>query len=205
MKSAITASIASPISSTWQLTSPDSDRAIVNAQSSAFNSREKLRFIINLAVIPQPWWDWQQFRGDIGNAKSPKAYHGLWNIRLQSTLDGDQRGSEAWWSVIDTSTATAAAEDVVNQLKTVGVPQLRHLLDRQALLASIRAKDLGRFRGGNDAYFDVALVVSLSDDTDNVERDQALDRLSTREGEWGRNAVQQMTSWMTQRGSDAGT
>jgi Domain of unknown function (DUF4304) len=185
--------------STWQLTSPDSDRAVVNAQSSAFNSREELRFIINLAVIPQPWWEWQQFQGTLGNTKSPKEYHGLWQRRLESTIVGDHHGSEAWWSVVDTSTASAAAEDVVHQLETVGIPLLRHLLDRRAMLATIRAKDLGPLGGGSDTYFDIALVVLLSDDMDSLERNQALARLSTSENEWGRNAFQGLTAWLSQR------
>lgn len=100
------------------------DCAVVNLQSSMGSSRSEVLFVANLAVIPVPWWEWQGF-GSLP-IRSAKEYHGLWRERLHPESDN-------WW--------------VVQLLDNRGISTLRRLLNRDALVETIRAGNLGVRQG----------------------------------------------------------
>jgi len=185
---------------TWTLTAPNGDRGVVNVQSSQFSSKSEVRCIVNVAVLPEPWWAWQAFHHGAAMPKSPREYHGLWRQRLQPSTGGQPRGSEEWWSVRDEATARTAAEDMVLQLRTDAVPLLRRLLDRDAILAAVRAGDLGFITvQSSPAYFDRALAVLLADEGQSAELDALLTRLAAEQDENLKAFNESFVPWLTAR------
>jgi hypothetical protein len=87
--------------STWVLTTPNGDRAVVNAQSSSSSSKAEVLFIINLAVVPQPWWDWNSERLNAKPTRKARDTDGLWRDRLRARRGVFDRGGDPWWSVRD--------------------------------------------------------------------------------------------------------
>jgi len=45
----------------WVLTADNGDCSVINLQSSSYSSRSEVRFVVNLAVIPVPWWEWREY------------------------------------------------------------------------------------------------------------------------------------------------
>jgi hypothetical protein len=41
---------------TWRLRSGRGDFAVVNLAGSRWNTADEVRFDVNLALVPQPWW-----------------------------------------------------------------------------------------------------------------------------------------------------
>jgi Domain of unknown function (DUF4304) len=127
---------------TWTFASPSGDLAIVNAQASSFSSARETRFVINLAVVPEPWWSYRQ---SLFTRRRPRASpaDGLWWDRLHPFSGPYRPGPERWWLVTDETSAAAAGADVVNQLQIDAVPLLKRLVDREQMLASVRRGDFG--------------------------------------------------------------
>jgi hypothetical protein len=170
--------------SRWTLAAANGDRAIVNAQSSSGSSKAEVLFVINLAVVPLPWWDWKCTGFPKHLKSTPKEHDGLWRDRLHAQRGVFQRGSEAWWSVRDPASATICADDVVEQLASESVPRLSALLDRDNLAASARTGDLGFFRGEQHLlFFDHALAALIVDEGPSEELDVSAepDRRRSRE------------------------
>jgi hypothetical protein len=69
--------------------------------------------------------------------------------------------------------ARRCAPDVIGQLVDTAVPRLKQLLDRDTLLATVRARDFGS-RGPHDPS--TAIAVLLSDRGPSAELDELLDR-----------------------------
>jgi hypothetical protein len=182
----------------WTLMSARGDVAIVNIQRSSGSNQDEVRFIVNLAVVPVPWWSWKGY-GDLP-MKSPKESHGLWRDRLNPSGPGDPQGVEQWWSVTSSASAAAAVDDVAQQLETEGIPKLSRLLDREQLLNSVRSEDLGHLRGpANSVFFDIALVVLLADEGGGDEMNQALARLSEAENEQAQASALRLRRWLQDR------
>jgi hypothetical protein len=193
---------------TWTLTAPHGDRAVVNVQSSQFSSKSEVRCIVNIAVVPEPWWAWQSVQHGRALPKSVKESHGLWRERLQPSTGGDPRGSEGWWSVRDEATARAAAADMVSQLRADAVPRLRRLLDREAIQAAVRAGDLGFITArSSPVFFDRALAVLLADQGPSEELDALLARLAEERDEDLRAFNETFVPWLRARAAsrEAGT
>jgi Domain of unknown function (DUF4304) len=190
---------------TWTLTAPNSDRAVVNVQSSQFSSKTEVRCMVNIAVVPEPWWAWQVFHQGKAMTKSPKEYHGLWRQRLQPSSGGQPRGSEVWWSIRDQATAREAAADIVSQLRTDAVPLLQRLLERDAMLAAVRAGDLGFITGqSSPAFFDRALAVLLADQGQSAELDALLARFLAEQDENLKSFNESFVPWLTARAASRG-
>lgn len=67
--------------STWRTANSQGDWAVVNVQSSSWNTAECARCVINLAVAPAPWLDWiRERRGSL--PKSVSESLGLYRDRL---------------------------------------------------------------------------------------------------------------------------
>jgi hypothetical protein len=179
--------------STWSLRSPQGDLAIVNAQSSSFSSKAEVRFIVNLSILCLPWL---RYRG-LPVPKAPKESHGLWRNRLHPSSTTPAAGPDRWWTVTDEAAAREASDDVVTQLHSAGVPLLRRLLHREALIGTLRAGDLGFAKGlGNRTLFDVALVVLLSDEDRTDEAAEVLRELGKRDDEPSQVAIRKLSRWM---------
>ncbi len=181
--------------STWSLRSPEGDIAIVNAQSSLSSSKAEVLFIMNLSIVCLPWLRYQ------GHPipKMPKEYNGLWRDRLHPSSEVPAARPDRWWSVTDEATAIQAADDVVGQLRSVGVPLLRRLLHREALVATIRTGDLGFFKGpGHTTLFDSALVVLLTDEGRTDEATEALADLREKKDEASQLAFQKLSRWLAE-------
>ena len=183
---------------TWRLTASNRDVAVVNVQSSQFSSADHLRCVINMSIVPVPWWDWQRERMSYASSAAPKERDGLWRERLHPT--GAPTGVDVWWQMTDEQSSTEAALDMVRQLDHEGLPTLRQLLDRRALMASIRRDDLGFLKGQANRYsFDRALAMLLADDGPGPELDELLIRLDTDPGDGRGEATRALTDWVRAR------
>jgi hypothetical protein len=135
---------------TWRLSNRLGDWAVVNVQSSSWSTSESLRCVINIALAPAPWLEWE--RESIGS--QPKAINeslGLYRDRLHPT--GTPAGTDGWWEISSDRDAQVAASDMVEQLGKRGWPTLTRLLDRQALIDTIRAGDLGYMKAEHFGVF----------------------------------------------------
>ncbi|MCR6484277.1 DUF4304 domain-containing protein [Amycolatopsis sp. OK19-0408] len=134
---------------TWRLTAPTGDCAIVNVQSSSMTSATAVRFVVNMAVVPEPWWNRP---GRPGSGVRPGEADGLWRDRLHPTPGVPQHGPEPWWLVRREADLEQCGDDVLRQLASRGVPRLRELLDRERLVATIRTGDFGFTKSPDPAY-----------------------------------------------------
>jgi hypothetical protein len=147
---------------TWRRTNDLGDWAIVNVQSSSSSTRESLRCVVNLALAPKPWLDWQQ--QSLGHLpRSIPENLGLYRQRLHPT--GSPERMDVWWEIDGTVSAQAAAEDIVEHLNADGLPFLSRLLDRNAMIEQVREGELGFVRRANGyrGYFARAEAVMLSE------------------------------------------
>ena len=90
-------------------------------------------------------------------------------------------GADGWWQISSDSDARAAGADMVAQLANHGWPTLTRLLNRQALLDSIRSGDLGHMKA---EHFEVLLAqaeaVLIADDGPSARLGELLDRATTK-------------------------
>ena len=151
--------------STWRLTSPRGDVAVINAQSSRSSTKSGVSFVINLAVVPQPWWAWLRHKYPQAIGKSAMQYDGLWWDRLSDQRSAHPRGIEQWWSLHDAASAEACARDVIGRLRDEALPLLNTLLQRDHLKDALRVGDIGfpkAVKPGGKA--DRGLALLLADD-----------------------------------------
>jgi hypothetical protein len=162
---------------TWRSTNSQGDWAVVNVQSSSWSTASSLRCVINLAVAPAPWLDWMRER--LGSLpKSITESLGLYRDRLHP--GGTPAGVDGWWQVSSEPEARVAAADMVVQLAEHGWPTLTRLLNRQALLDSIRSGDLGHMKGEHEVFFARAEAVLIADDGPSTRLEELLDRATTK-------------------------
>jgi hypothetical protein len=155
---------------------------------------------VNLAVVPARWWAWQCVKLSHDVTSTPKEYDGLWRDRLHARRGRFQRGSEAWWSVRDSASATVCADDVVGQLETVAVPLLRRLLIRENLAACAREGNLGHARGEQHRlFFDHALAALLVDQGPSEELARLIARIDENPDERLRAANEGYVRWLRDR------
>jgi hypothetical protein len=179
--------------STWSLSSDRGDWAVVNVQSSSTSSKIEVRFIVNLAIICPAWL---RYRG-LSIPKVPKESQGVWRDRIHPSPAVPAVGPDRWWSVTDEESARRAADDVVAQLHSVAVPRLRQLLDRDTLIGTVQAGELGIPKGPNYAVrSDSALVVLLADEGRTDAAAKALDELGNRQDEASQVAFQKLRQWL---------
>jgi Domain of unknown function (DUF4304) len=158
---------------TWRKSTPVGDWAVVNVQSSSFSSADRLRCVVNLAVAPALWLDWQRERLGAGMPKTIGDSLGLFRDRLHPT--GTPERTDGWWEVTDARSAERAAHDMVTQLVDGGWPVLDRLLDRAALLERVRAGDLGHMkRESLGVFFARAEALLLIEGGPSPELDECL-------------------------------
>jgi hypothetical protein len=158
---------------TWRSASSLGDWAVVNVQSSSWSTAGSLRCVINLAVAPAPWLDWmREWRGSL--PKSVNESLGLYRDRLHPA--GSPAGADVWWQVSTEEDARVAAADMVVQLADHGWPALARLLNRQALLDSVRSRDLGHMKGDHEVFFARAEAVLIADEGRSALLEELLER-----------------------------
>ena len=174
----------------------------MNVQSSKFSSANEVSCVINLALIPEPWWALQQVQMPNIKFVTPKASDGLWWDRLNPTAAPGE--GEAWWHVTTAASGTKVAAEMIHQLETDGVPTLKRLLDRDALISTIRQGDLGFFKGENFRdRCDTALAVMLSDEGLSNELDGLLLKIASPvDARPGAPTTVTTADWIRQRASE---
>lgn len=162
---------------TWVMRAPNDDCALVNLQSSRFSTADDLRAVLDLAVIPAPWWDWLRALNS-ERPQAPKEQHGLWRRRLHAGAGPSDRSG--WWVISDATSAHLAVADMVEQLRSEhGLPLLLKLLNRPALLDLLRGV-FPAFGTAEVGYADRALAVLLAGSGPSDEPNEVLDRIATR-------------------------
>lgn len=187
---------------TWTLKAPNDDWAVVNAQSSSASTSDAVRFVINMAIVPEPWWSCHRvIRSARGATRAPKEYDGLWRDRLHPSRHVPHHGPEPWWLLRDEDEADRCGRDVVRQLTEHGVPRLRQLLDRGTLLATIRAGDFGFLHGDPTT----ALAVLLADEGPSTELDSLFSHIAEDPDERHRAHNADLLAWLRGRIAEHGT
>jgi len=178
----------------WRLTNAQGDWAVTNVQSSMFSSSEDLRCVINLAVAPAPWLAWK--RETLGGLpKNIDESLGLYRARLNPL--GTPPDADGWWRIRDSREATAAAEDMVQQLTAVGWPTIKRLMDRGALLEQVRSGDLGLIeRSWSEGYFVRAEAVLIASDGPSPRLGGLLADLSQSAAEHEELHVRRFIAWV---------
>lgn len=180
--------------SRWRLMNEFGDAAVVGVQRSSSSTATELRCLINLAVVPEPWLAWNRAQGI--QLKSADESVGLWRDRLHAgPLD-----REVWWRVRDVRDAASCARDMVQQLEETGVPTLQRLLNRDALLETLRLGELGfGTRAAKRRLADLGLAVLLSDAGRSAELEQLLRNLELNPSDGTAYAQRKLVDWASAR------
>lgn len=187
---------------TWRSANSQGDWAVVNVQSSRWSTAESVRCVINLAVAPAPWLDW--LRESLGSLpKSVTESLGLWRDRLHPA--GTPAGDDRWWQISSDSDAHAAAADMIVQLADHGWPVLTRLLNRQALLDSIRSGDLG-FRKAEHLVmlFARAEAALIAEDGPSARLDELLHHATTNANPAQQANAAKFAAWARARATQSG-
>ncbi|GAB3834609.1 hypothetical protein GCM10027610_030550 [Dactylosporangium cerinum] len=129
---------------TWCLRSGRGDFAVVNLARSRWNTADEVRFDVNLALVPQPWWQFStRFLLDKA-PKTPRFHDGLFDKQShpERRYAGWQHpvlGREGW-VVRDAASADVCVEVLREELTTVVIPELVALQHRGTLIATLRAE-----------------------------------------------------------------
>jgi hypothetical protein len=130
---------------TWRKGTSEGDWAIVNLQSSPWSSASEVRCVLNVAVAPRGWIDWLATMSGAPKKALPSESSGLYRSRVHP--QETPPGRDAWWAVKDEESARSTAMDIADQMAKGVWENLERLLDREALLAQVRAVgDLGDFK-----------------------------------------------------------
>jgi Domain of unknown function (DUF4304) len=140
----------------------------VNLQKSKWNTADEVRFTINLALVPKPWFEWHQKQYQLPESSKPREHDGLWWERLRPNPELSRDGE--FWRIIDPATAKACAADVADRLDRVGLPRLLELLDRDSLMRAIQAGDFGFIKRSPH----MPLAILLSDSGPGQELEEAI-------------------------------
>ncbi|MEV4134140.1 DUF4304 domain-containing protein [Dactylosporangium sp. NPDC049742] len=129
---------------TWCLRSGRGDVAVVNLARSRWNTADEVRFDVNLALVPQPWWQFStRFLLDKA-PKTPGFHDGLFDKQCHP-----ERRHAGWlhpvlgrdgWVVRDAASADVCVDVLREELTTVVIPELVALQQRETLIATLRAE-----------------------------------------------------------------
>ncbi|GAA3209473.1 hypothetical protein GCM10010532_033220 [Dactylosporangium siamense] len=129
---------------TWRLLSGRGDFAVVQLASSRWNTADEVRFEVNLALVPQPWWRFStRFLLDRA-PRTPRFHDGLFDKQCHPERRCAGRrhpvlGRDGW-VVRDAASADVCAEVLRAELTTVVIPELVALQHRGTLIATLRAE-----------------------------------------------------------------
>jgi hypothetical protein len=133
---------------TWRRAEPSGDVAIVNVQPSVYNEGDFGEFYVNLAVVPAPWWMWQQeclskiSPLEAAPGKQPMEYNGLYRARLAPR--GTRTPGTYQWVVDSVDGASRTAAAMAAALEEQGLPALQEFLTPGRMLEAVRSGHLER-------------------------------------------------------------
>jgi Domain of unknown function (DUF4304) len=160
-------------------------------QSSMFSTAGEVRCVINLAVAPRPWLDWLHASSE-PLQKSISDSLGLYRDRLHPSGSTPRR--DIWWEVHGAD-AQEVAHDMVVQLAD-GLPRLLNLSHRENLLAAIRERDLGHFKGPNpEVFFKRAEAVLIADRGLSPELEELLDYVTAHSAASQMHSAEKFAAW----------
>ena len=173
--------------STWRRHNAGEDWAVVNVE--AFGGEDVFHCAVNLAVVPAPWLE---FMG-VWLGMPPAAVQesvGLYRDRL--TPEG--------WEIRSTEAAVEVAKDIAQRLTSHGLPLLDRLLDRDEILATVRAGDLGMLKHAQyPGLFAFAEAVLISDEGPSDRLEELLDAAREQAPGDRKEAAERYTDWIRER------
>lgn len=175
----------------WRSQTMVGDWVFVHVQTARFMTPAYVKCTVNLGIVPAYWIDFMVSQG----YKRPTA-GGYGMEMLGSRLGPSQGGQTGWWEVTDPQSALAAAADIVDQLKSSGLPALARLMDRDILLASIQKGDLGIFRTPEREVAQLAEALLMAERGPSAELDRLLRRLIDDTPPWKRDIIANAAEWI---------
>lgn len=180
----------------FRRTNDHGDWAVVNVQSSSFGTSAVALCVVNLALAPRPWTEWLSTLFGHSPPKTVGEQHGLYRDRL---YPADPRAG-GWWRVDNEATARAVAEEMAELLLSTGLPTLARLLDREQLLAAVRACELGDIHGdGNAIFCKRAEAILLAEGGASQPLAEALDYVLTHTEPRLRPNAERLVDWVRAR------
>ena len=138
----------------WSIASPQTrDMGLVEFQSDHPKHMDVASFTVNIGIVAAPIEDFYAYRSG-GKRRPARALDGIWSRRLTpgdswwmcqptsptaTSVPAPPELRLHWWGAATEAHLACAFEDVMKQLETDAAPQLRRLLDRHELIASIEA------------------------------------------------------------------
>ena len=175
----------------WRRRSTTGDWTVIEAELSG---DEPLQCVVNLAVVPAPWWE---FMG-VWLGMPPTQVHeslGLYRDRL--TPQG--------WTVDRPEDAEQVAHEIAGVLKDEGLALLDRLQNREAMIATVRAGDLGMLKHGQyPGLFLFAEAVLISEDGPSARLDELLARANAEVAPERAEALTRYSRWIDERAKSHG-
>jgi hypothetical protein len=162
----------------WRLEHPSGNAALIQFQRDRYNTADRVRFTINLAVASKVVWDWQLTREPWrGPTARPSAMYAndcpLW-LRIGALLP---EGEETWWTVTSGMRLEPVAASVTEALRGRAIPLLRDRLTDGALCRWLDDPQLG---WPTDTWRLLYLSVLLAAQGPSSRLDQVLEQLQVR-------------------------
>jgi hypothetical protein len=182
----------------WKRKNDLDDWALANIQASKWNTSDDLQYIIEVGVLPLPWMEFRAWQREHDKLPNPNIADALFRYRLQPSDTGDNL--EQWWSVSNADEALTVAEDMTNQLETLGWPVIASLLDRTTLIKQVQTGDFGNiFRKKSPASISEINALLLSDYGLSDELDTLLAELSRLTRPDMKERQEQVAKWILNR------
>jgi hypothetical protein len=179
---------------TWRKSNSHGDWVVVQVQSSSYSSAERLRCVVNLSAIPEPWLRWQRELLAGGMPKAISESLGLYRDRLHPSA-GAKLG-EAWWEIDDSIGADSAVSEIVMQLEMVGWPLLDDWLTRDGLKRRVDEGDFGFSKANLPLRVAMAQALLLMDGGPSPELRAILEECRRHAGEQYMRMVQKFEAWV---------
>jgi hypothetical protein len=162
----------------WRLEHPSGNAALIQVQRDRYNSADRVRFTINLAVASKVVWDWQLTREpERGPTARPSALYAtdcpLW-LRIGTLLP---EGKDTWWTIASGTRLAPLAASVAEALRGRAIPLLRDHLTDGALCRWLDDPQLG---WPTDTWRLLYLSVLLATQGPSRRLDHVLEQLQDR-------------------------
>ncbi|RNL81425.1 DUF4304 domain-containing protein [Nocardioides marmorisolisilvae] len=170
----------------WRRRNDAGDWVVVDAEISG---DDQVQCVVHLAVVPAPWWE---FMG-VWLGMPPTEVHeslGLYRDRL--TPEG--------WALDRAEDAEQVAAEIAGLLKDEGLPLLDRLQDRRAMVATVRAGDLGMLKHAQyPGLFVFAEAVLISEDGPSDRLEELLEAAKAQVAPERAEALARYSLWIHER------
>jgi Domain of unknown function (DUF4304) len=164
----------------WRLAHPSGNAALVYFQRARWNTADRVRFTVNLAVASKVVSDWQRGREPWLPAKPSARGVGdcpLW-LRIGSVLEGERGDEDRWWTITSGTSLEPVATSVTEALRGKAIPMLREHLTDEALRRWL--EDPKERLWPPDVWRLIYLSVLLATQGPSTQLDQVLAQLHAR-------------------------